>query len=87
LPPETDIEAGIRISSWMIPAVASLATSAPAVSESSTQKMKELKSWIRRYVESILLAVTPSRGIVCELLGDHPKPANGDHLKSGQRIH
>jgi hypothetical protein len=20
-------------------------------------------------------------------LGDHPKPANGDHLKSGQRIH
>jgi len=22
-----------------------------------------------------------------KILGDHPKPANGDHLKSGQRIH
>jgi len=42
----------------------------------------------RRERNSITRSSERLRHIVTtDALGDHPKPANGDHLKSGQRIH
>ncbi len=35
--------------------------------------------------EKLTVVAGASKGIVAAILGDHPKAANEDHLKSGQR--